>query len=144
MYYLSDYAFGFFLAKTLLSPQFLVEVAKWGKFLDHINALIIIEISIQPDNVWMSQSVVNFHFFLHLREKVILLQQMFVNDFKGNWFLCISLGSSKHFAKFAISNILNIFKILDCPWLLLRVERFLLEWCRVRIRNRWVFHILNL
>lgn len=65
--------------ESLLLPEFLIQIAILGVLKHYIDALVIVEVAIESDDIRVSQSPLNLKFLLHLSEEVKLLQQIFMN-----------------------------------------------------------------
>ena len=72
------------LLKIFLLFEFLVQVAVMRVLQHHVNALVVIEVSVESDYVRVTESPLNLKFFLHLREEVEVLQLLLVYHLECN------------------------------------------------------------
>ena len=106
---------GAVLAKTLLTPQLLIEVAMLAVFKHYVDVLSIIEVPMQTDNVWMIQSPLNFKLAFHLAEEIKLLEHVLENDFEGAWDAGRPLNGLEDLAELATADRLDAREVVHGP-----------------------------
>ena len=77
--HLSDDPLGFIIFEELLSFESLIQISVLSVLQHHVYALLIVEVTIQSDNVRVSESPLDLQLLFHLGEKVELLEQVLVN-----------------------------------------------------------------
>ncbi len=77
--YLPDDVLSLFLCEELLLPEFLVQVAILSILQHHVDALLIVEVPEEADDVRMSKAPLDLQLFLHLCKEVKLLQQVLLD-----------------------------------------------------------------
>ena len=82
---------------------------------DNVDVLLIVEVAMQFDDIWMVESPLNFELSFHLAKEVKLLEHVLEDHLQRTRHTRASFRSLEYFAKLATADSLNPSEVIDSP-----------------------------
>ena len=101
-----------FLGEIFMVRNQVVELAIWPELLKCIEVCLIMKKTINIDDIWMIQEDLDFKFSDKLLQNIIVYNFPFFLHFHSHQKASCYLSHHIHFAKFALSDFFQDFKIL--------------------------------